>query len=242
MTKFTNSKGEPISSHEGLRVVVKEQFYLLGEIVKDANALRDTYHGSLAGIDKFSKEYNQEYIAAQKQTAATGYRAKNQMLYNNAMTQLEKLQKALVELNSSLDLSDSSLANAVALIKAVGPELATEDKLKINAPFATNQPALKVLQAAYKSAGVVYDGSLDRQIYDPESAVQALGKHAEAALMGDGSVFQFGVAIGKIATLEGVDFPLGNPFPSMAGEAPAVDLEKITKEARVAAGLPPEGK
>ena len=246
MTKFTNSKGEPISDREGLRAAVKDNFFKLGQIVDNANAAKDAYLTALAAVDKLSKDYTPEYLAAKKQAATGEYRAKGQVLYADAQKTFEKLQSALLEIHSQLDLNDPALTNAVSLIKNVGPELSFEDKLKINASFAANQPALKLLQSAYKSAGVLSDGGLDKQIYDPEGAVQSLGKYAQAALLGDGfSPFRFGVEIGKVASLEGYGydvFPWANPFPSQVETPPTVDAGKVYAAARAAAGLPSEAK
>lgn len=228
-----------MTTKDTLKAIIKEQFFLLGKIVDNVKSAQNDYAGQLAGIDALSKDYTPEYLASKKQAAIGEYRAKSQALYADAQKQLEKLSGALTEIHGSLDLSDPTLANAVSLIKSVGSGLSSDDKLKINAQFATNQPALKVLQAAYKSAGVVGDGGLDRQIYDPEVAVQVLDQYAQAALVGNScSPFCFGVEIGKIAKLEGIDFPQGEPFPSMAGNTPAtIDVNKASEAARAAAGL-----
>jgi hypothetical protein len=219
------------------KAIIKEQFFRLGQIVKNAETLKNAFASQLAAVDALSKDYTPEYLAAKKQAVQNEYRAKNQALYTDAQTQLEKLSGALTEIHGSLDLNDPALTNAVSLIKSIGSDLSFEDKLKINASFAGNQPALKVLQVAYKAAGVAGDGGLDSQIYDSDRAVQTLNQFANAALTQDGSVFQFGVEIGKIAKLENVDFPQGNPFPSMVNEPSEIDLNRAADAARAAAGL-----
>jgi hypothetical protein len=219
------------------RAIIKEQFFNFRKIIQNANAVSDSYRGELNKIDALSTDYTPEYLESQKQAAKNQYKAKNHALYEDVKKQLETLQNALNELHGSLDLSDPALTNALKLIEIAGPDLGAENVMKINAEFATNQPALKVLQAAYKSRGVVYDGNLDQQIYDIDSAIQMIAQHAESALIKDGSVFQFAIQIGKVAKLEGTDFPEGNPFPSMAMEQKNVDLDKFATSARAAAGL-----
>jgi hypothetical protein len=227
-----------------LKAIVKEQFYQLGKIVDNAKASQATFSAELSKIEALSKDYTEQFREGKKQLAQNEYRAKSQALYADTQMQLVKLQDALLELHGSLDLSNPALKTALDLIKNVGQDLGAENILKINAQFANNQPALRILQSAYKAANVAYNGSLERQIYEPESAVQALGQYARAALLEDGySPFRFGVEVGKVASLEGVDFPQGNPFPSMAGGEPStVDLGKFTDAMRSAAGLPVESQ
>jgi hypothetical protein len=227
-----------MANRETNRMIVKEQFSHLEGIVKKGKEAKNAYSQALAGINALSKEYNPDYIAAQKQKAANTYGANSQGLYTSAMDHLEKLKGALLELNDQLDLTDPALKTALDLVKVAGSELSYADVAKINSSFVGNQPALRVLQAAYKAAGIKSDGGLDHMIYDPESAVGVLGQYAQAALVQDGSVFSFGVAVGKIAKLEGVDFPEGNPFPSMVDQPFTGDLTRAAEAMRIAAGLP----
>jgi hypothetical protein len=246
MARFTNSKGEPISDREGLRGVVKEQFYKLGQIIDGAKSAENAYRTELKKIEGYSKDYNQDYIAAQNAKAESAYKAKRQELYNDAQKQIEALGNTLSELHGALDLSDPALRNAADLIKNVGPGLEVENKLKINARFAGDQPALRVLRDAYKAAGTSNAG-LDDQIYNPDEAIQRLGRHAQYALVqGDESVFKWGVECGRVAKLEGLDFikdfPQGEPFPSQHQASPEVDKaaeSKMMAAVRKAAGLPP---
>lgn len=225
------------------KAIVKEQFYRLGQIVDKAKAAQDAYQSELSKVDGYSKDYSPEYLTGLKDKVLGAYKAKRQALYQDTMTQLEKLSGALTELNGSLDLASPALSNALSLIQMTGNGLTFETAQKINANFINDQSSLRALQEAYRSAGVVSDGGLDRQIYDPTAAMQALGQYAQEALVQDGfSPFRLGVEFGKIAKLENIDFKQGNPFPSMVNEPTSFDTNKVTDSARAAAGLPPEAK
>jgi hypothetical protein len=219
------------------KAIIREQFFRLEQIVKAAKAAENSYAAHLAEVNGLSTDYNTEFLAGKKQKIQNDFLVTKRMLYEDSKKQFEKLKTALLEFHSSLDLSDPALQTALELIKNVGNGLGYENVAKINAQFSGNQPALRILQAAYKAAGVVSDGGLDKQIYDPSSAITELDKFAYAALNQDGSVFKFGVAIGKIAALENVPFPEGNPFPSMVDKPSTVDVEKVMTTARDAAGL-----
>jgi hypothetical protein len=208
------------------KAIVKEQLFRLGQINSKAAKAKDAYRARLAELEKQKDTYTPEYIKELQDKARAALQASNQALYNDTTIQIEKLQNALSELHSSLDLTDPALQTALSLIKNVGKDLGSENILKINASFAGNQSALRVLQAAYKAAGVLYDGSLDRQIYDLDSSIQTMNQSAYEALMQGGSVNALAGTIGKVAKLEGyTDFET-LPDPSSVNEA-----------ARAAAGL-----
>jgi len=220
------------------KAIIKEQFFRLGQIVDNAKASKNTYQSELAKVDGYSRDYSTEYLEGLKAKVENEYKAQNQKLNDDAQKQIEKLSGALGDLHGSLDLNDPALTNAVGLIKSVGPGLVFDNVLKINAHFASNQPALRILRDAYKSANFVSNGGLDEQIYNIEDAIQGLGRHTQSALIqGNESAFILGVEIGKVAKLEGIDFPQGNPFPTMSGIPSTVDVSA----ARAAAGLPPKG-
>jgi hypothetical protein len=204
-----------MATRDNLQAIKKEQFSLLGEIVDAAKVARAEYFTQLAAIDKLPRDFTVEYFTAKKAEAASKLAAKNQALYADTQVQLEKLRGALSELHGSLDITDPALTNAISFIKLVGSDLDFDDKVQINANLSGNQPALRLLKKVYSTLGVPDDGDLDRQIYDPESVLRALGQHAEAALVKGGLMpYQLGSEIGKVAKLENVDFPQGNPDPS----------------------------
>ena len=88
-----------------------------------------------------------------------------------------------------------------------------------------NALCTRVLLDVYKAHGAVYNGGLDEQIYDPESAFERLGEHAYSALIRDGSLNTLSTAISKVAAFEGVE------SPTMVDEQGADDVM------RMAAGL-----
>ena len=93
------------------------------------------------------------------------------------------------------------------LIELSGAEIDTETTRKINDSFAYDQSALQALRDIYKAKGVVYNGDLDKQIYDPESAFNNAREWAYNSMVQEGSLNIFSTAISKIAALEGIDFP-----------------------------------
>ena len=72
---------------------------------------------------------------------------------------------------------------------------------------------------------MVYNGGLDKQIYDPQSAFQRLVEPNYSALVREGSLNTLSTAISKVAALEGIEFP------------PMVDEQGADEVMRVAAGL-----
>jgi hypothetical protein len=218
------------------KAIVREQFFKLGKIIDRANEIRAAYTADLASIDKYTADYNEAYIQSQKDKALADLNLKYQELYEDTQKQLDKLQGALEELHGSLEISPA-LANAVSIIKSIGPDLSTESKRKLNAQFAHDQASLLVLQEAYKSAGAKYNGGLDRQVYSISDQLENLKKRAYDLSRQDISPFRFGVEVGRLATFEGVDFPQGNPFPTLAHVPSDVDLGVFEKTARNGAGL-----
>src|SRR5688500_16813048 len=142
------------------KAIMKEQFYNIGKIIKDAVKAKDGYRKRLAELELYKSNYTQDYLKELQAKARAELKANYTTLHGSTKAELEKLKTALLELNNQLDLADPTLRNALDLIKSVGPGLDSESVLKINAQF-DNQSALKLLQSAYKSAGLSYDGGLD---------------------------------------------------------------------------------
>ncbi len=130
--------------------------------------------------------------------------------------------------HSQLRLDNPAWANALKLIELSGSSLDPDTVKKINASFAGDRSALRVLRDLYKSHGVVYNGGLDEQIYDPESGFQRLVEHSYSALIREGSLNTLATAISRVAALEGIEFPK------------MVDEQAAEEVMRRAAGLPPE--
>lgn len=73
---------------------------------------------------------------------------------------------------------------------------------------------------------MIYDGGLDKQIYEPEAAFDKLHEDAYYSFIQEGSLNELSGAESKIAALEGID------FPKMVDEAGSDEV------LRSAAGLP----
>ncbi len=87
-------------------------------------------------------------------------------------------------------------------------------------------PALRMLRDVYKARRVVYNGGLDAQIYEPESAFETLREYGYNAYIREGSLNSLANAVSKVAAFEGIDFPKD------------VDPEGADDAMREAAGLP----
>lgn len=185
---------------------VREQFYKIGKIVESAVNAKNAYRKRLAELELQKVSYTEEYTKELREKARADLLATYAPLHDDTKAQIEKLRNVLLELNSQLDLADPALRNALDIIKSVGPGLDSESVLKINAQFE-NQSALKLLQSAYKAAGVDYDGGLDRRIYNAESILQEAEKSAHAAFTQErGSINALAGSVAKLATFEGQEF------------------------------------
>ena len=183
--------------------IAREQLFLLNKINVKATEAKNAYRKRLAEIEAQKENFVPEYISGLQEKERTDLQAANQKLYSEFMTQLEKLENALSELDNSLDLVDPGLTTALDLIKNVGKDLGVENVLRINSQFSGNQPVLKVLQSAYKAAGLAYDGGLDKQIYNFSSSIKAIGQQAEGTFLRGDSINTIAGVICKLAKLEG---------------------------------------
>jgi hypothetical protein len=208
-----------------LKAIVKEQFFMLGSIIKKAAEVKDKYRKAISdpAIERYSQEYQTEVL----EKAKRDYMAANAAVFDAVTPEVDKLLDALNELHGQLDLADPALQTALNTIRTVGKSIDHKNIQNINSFFSGNIPALRILQDAYKSAGVIWDGSLDQQIYDPDQAIGVIRKMADAVFLREGSLNFFAGSVKKIADLEGVEFD-GLPDPQGVEEA-----------ARVGAGLPP---
>ncbi len=77
---------------------------------------------------------------------------------------------------------------------------------------------MRALRNVYKANGVLYDGGLDKQIYEPERAYDSLHQWAYTSMIDEGSLNGFASAISKVASFEGID------FPKMVDEAGSIDV------------------
>ncbi len=209
-----------------------------------AQAVRDT---KLANL--FSREVNDMYTQSYKDSeiakAKQAFRATMAELYNKDIEpSLTALESSIEEQYSEVDAD--ALQPTINILKTSGPEMDGETLRKLFKPFEHDQNALRVFQATVKALGMKYDGGISKRIYDSPSMFGNLKTLArDTFLLQNTSIFKFGVEFGKLATFEGVNFPLGDPFPSMKNPPPTGDAgaeDGIVDAARKAAGLPSEGK
>ncbi len=212
---------------ERIKSLVTLRIEGIGRLLKSVVDAKTAYKKALADLEAQKETYSAEYITTKKEEALGALQGKMQAAYPDLDTRLDELGAGLTELHGTLNLDNPALANALKLIELGGPDLGAENVRNINASFIGDQPALRALQAVYKHVGVVYDGGLDRQIYEVESSIKAMKDMGYSALMREGtSLNSLAAGIGKIAALEGVAF---DNLP---------DPQGVIDATRSAAGLP----
>lgn len=185
--------------------------------------------------------YTQSWKDGEIDKAKLDYRNSLIELYNKDIEpSLTALESSLLEQHSDFDVDDPAWQATLKTLEMGGKDTPTNTTRQLVKRWEHNQPALEALQPIIKRLGIMYDGGLDKMRYNISEMFSQLQRDARDTFMSeDSSIFRFGVAVGKVATFEGVDFPLGNPFPSMIDKPSAVDLAPMTDAARAAAGLPP---
>ncbi len=211
---------------------MNDKFREIGKLLRQMAQARQDTRATIAKLEAQRKDYSAEYAKAVLEPQITktraGLQAAQLETFEKLAQLLEELSQAAVAKQAQLDLNNVAWANALKLIELSGPDMDTETILKINASFAGDQAALRALRDVYKAHKVVYNGGLDQQIYDPESAFGRLRDHLYPTFLREGSLNALSTAISKVAALEGIQ------FPKMVDEAGAESAM------RTAAGLPPE--
>jgi uncharacterized protein (UPF0128 family) len=230
-----------LKSLNALRI---ENFGIYLGKANEAKAVMDTKLAKLNSRevnDMYTQSYKDSEIAKVKQT----FQATMAELYNKEIDPgLTALESSIEEQYSEVDAE--ALQATINILKTSGTEMDGETLRKLFIPFAHDQNALRVLQSTVKALGMKYDGGIDKMIYDRSSMFGNLKSLARDTFQyQNSSIFKFGVEFGKLATFEGVSFPLGEPFPSMKNPPPTDNADAkdktMTDAARKAAGLPPEG-
>ena len=209
---------------------MKQKFGELEKILRQTAQARQDLKSTIVKLNKQRKDYSEErakeFIDPQIKKAQNGMSALHLAGYEKALGLLDQLNGLAVAKHSKLKLDNPAWQNALKLIELSGAGLDSETVNNINSNFTGDQPALRALRDVYKANGVVYDGELDKQIYDPESAFEHLGEWAYNSFIKEGSLNRFASAINKVASMEGIE------FPKMVDEAGSDDVM------RAAAGLP----
>lgn len=190
---------------------MKQKFSELEKLLRQAAQTRQDARASIAKLNAQRKNYSAEYvkdfldpsIAKVKATL----KAYHQDGFEKAARLLQDLSEATIAKHSKLNLENPAWANALKLVELSGPGLDPETVRKINASFAGDQAALRALRDVYKARGMIYDGGLDQQIYDPESAFERLRDYIYNAFIVQGSLNTLSTAISHVAALEGIEFP-----------------------------------
>lgn len=216
-----------VRNREFYQILVKDRLFNVNKVIEQAVKVKNSYRARMAELNSDSMSlYSADYKAKLKEEARQALTTVNAELYASLTPKLEDLKAALEESHAYFDLENPALTNALNLISLGGASLDAETVNKINSQFH-DQASLRVLQGIYKAQGVLYDGGLDKQIYDVETSLQDVSTRSYNALMlPGGSLNNMASAVGKIAKLEGYDF---ETLP---------DPEGFDEAARFGAGLP----
>jgi hypothetical protein len=190
---------------------MKQKYSELEKVLKQIATARISTKQNIAKLKKQREDYTEEHAAdfidPKIREVKAGLTALQEVAYEKVVKLIGELNDLAVAKSDKLDLNNPAWQNTLKLIELSGAGISTETVLQINAQFANDQAALCVLRDVYKAKGVVYDGGLDKQIYDPVSSFDHLGEWAVHSLLQEGSLNGFALAISKVASMEGIAFP-----------------------------------
>ncbi len=195
--------GEAAGAPGGSSSPIRDRFAAVGAVITKVVREKLDYKSYLAGLEK-DKTIALESVAALKKEAKKYTAEQNAALHEEFKARLGELRAALDKAHGSFDLGDASLANALKLVELAGPGLGADNLRTIRAQFANNQPALRALQAAYRSKGV-FDGELDNQVYNVDATFLNIAYAGEKAILRDGAIENLAADVRRVAMLEGVD-------------------------------------
>lgn len=213
---------------QATRLAVRDNIVTMTSAIKKALSARDAYRAQLAKLEAQKETMRAEYIESESAKARGVYMRAQQALWPEVEKALDSLSETLDRAHNAISLSGPELANAIAIIKAIGPAMTSEDQARVNAQFAGDQASLRMLKAAYTSVGITFTRELDAQLYSAGDMLEILKAYAHAALMQDGSLNSFAGQLKKLAELEGA----GDLVPESL-----VDLEGFYGLMASAAGL-----
>lgn len=197
-----------MTDKQTLQMIKREGFFTLGKLNLKAVEVRNAYRKKLGDLEKQRETYSSEFLEKSRDEAEQAMKAAMQNLHTEFTAQAEKLFTALTELHNSLDLADPKLQTALSVINTIGSDLAGSDLetstiQKINAQFAGDQSALKILRSAYKAKGIPFAQDLDAQIYNLADAIMKISQQAGETFLQGQSINALAAAESKIAALEG---------------------------------------
>lgn len=181
-------------------------------MTKAVSAKQD-YKKALATLNAQKDTYQADYIDQQTRKAKAEYGGKLAAIHEEVAAELDKLQSAVEDAQTNLDLSDPAWANVLKFIELAGSEMDGENIRAINATFQNNQPALRALRDIYKARGFKYDGGLDKVLYSVPDAFTQIRAAAQSTFVNQNSgINYFAGTLAKLAKLEGFPFE-GSPDP-----------------------------
>lgn len=197
-----------MTDKQTLQMITREQFFTLGKLNQKAVEIRNAYRKKLSDLEAQKNTYSAEFLEKSRNDAEQAMKASMQNLHNEFTAQAEKLFAALTELHNSLDLADPKLQTALNVINTIGPDLIGSDLetstiQKINAQFAGDQSALKILRSAYKAKNIVFTDGIDDQIYSLTDAVLNITRQAGETFLQGQSINALAAVESKYAVLEG---------------------------------------
>ncbi len=210
-----------MASKDVLKAIVREQFSIIGRAVKEATTSRENYRLVMADLEKRSGTYTEAYLAEQGKKIRAEYVARQKAIYNRVMAALGVLETTLGELHNALDLTDPALSTALKAIEIGGQGMSMDDVKRVNAPFANDQAALRLLAAAYHAQGVNAGGVKD-QLYVLEDAIKDMETQVYMGMLTEGGSLNIMAGVlSRYAKLEG-NGDLINALPDRDGVDAAI--------------------
>lgn len=186
---------------------------------------KDAYRAELQNLDQkrevWLPEEVDKLVTKEKQKLAEKLESINQSINKS----LDDLSKLTSENDGFMDLGNPVLANALSIINNSKDNLSFEAKLVINQTFAGDQSSLKLLQIAYKSAGV-HDAGLSDMIFNSQESITHLRNVAGYSFTVDGSLNTFCSEFSKFSQISGGVMVDQNP-----------DQQGMVEKMRLSAGL-----
>ncbi len=190
---------------------MKQKFSELEKLLIKTAQARQNEKLDIAKLNVKRKDYSAEYVKEssdpQITKAKSGMKALHQSGYEEAAHLLRELNDLAIAKHSKLNLDNPAWTNALKLIELSGVGIDSETVKKINASFEGDQSALWALRDVYKGKGVVYDGGLADQIYEPEVAFYKLREYTYYSFIQEGSLNLLSNAVSKIAKMEVYKLP-----------------------------------
>lgn len=196
---------------------------------KAAVTAKNAFREKLKALALLDKDYSQEYMEKELIKLKSDIVEKMVSVNKDIAARFEDLRIMYHDRDAVLDLGNPALPGALSLIATIGGNLTHSQAVKINANFLHDQSALDAIFTAYKSHGVVFNGNIEKLIYNADAKVDELKKLAYEAFVQEGSLNTFANVLSKLAALEGATV---ESLPDLQGANDAM---------RLAAGLPVDG-